>query len=113
MTTDEKAQQIGLAVSEYQAAKTDLAHLEQKVSQVGEVYKQVGESLANRSGMSDYKIEGGSFQVLYGRTGKGPLTDLLLDEAHLVALIKERDEARTTVRKLREKLKSLGITSVE
>jgi hypothetical protein len=113
MSGDEKAEQIGRAVTEYQTAKVELAHLEQKIRKIGEAYTEVGQALSERSSMRDFKIEGGHFHFLYRRTENENLAASLLNEQALVAVIIERDSARKRVSELRSRLNALGITNLE
>jgi len=114
MSEDEKAQQIGKVVTEYQAAKVALAHLEQKVKSVGETYAEVGEAIVPRGGGSSlgFKIEKNHLRLVYSRTGNELVTNLLNEES-LVSLIVEREEARNKCSALRTQLNSLGITNLQ
>lgn len=113
MSEDEKAQQIGKIVTEYQAAKVALAHLEQKVKSVGDAYTEVGEAIAPRTGASggNFKIEKNHFRLIYSRNEN--IAASLLNEESLVSLITEREEARNKAAALRAQLNALGITNLQ
>jgi prefoldin subunit 5 len=114
MSGDEKTQQIGQVVTEYQAAKVELAHLNQKLKTIGDVYTEVGRALTSAySSTGEFKIENGHFRFSYGRHGNQNLAASLLNEEALVAVIVERDAFEKKVQSLRAQMKSLGITNLE
>ncbi|MFZ1203731.1 MAG: hypothetical protein WAN97_05435 [Candidatus Acidiferrales bacterium] len=113
MSGDEKAQQIGQVVTEYQSAKVDLAHVEQKLKRIGNTYTEVGSALSGTSSMSDFKIENGHFQFVYPRHLTEPVGVNLLNEQELITVISERNRLSKQVAELRSQLQNLGITSVE
>jgi len=114
MSEDEKMQQIGLTVRQYQSAKVDLAQLNQKLAQVGETYKEVGHAIVNpMSSSGDFKIDGKHFHLVYSHAENENLSAKLLNEESLVALVVERDAAKEKVSNLRAQLNALGITNLE
>jgi hypothetical protein len=112
MSGDEKAQQIGQVVTAYQTAKVELAHLEQKLKKVGQVYTEVGQAL-EKGYQAEYKIENGHFRLSYSRSGNENISGILLNEETLVALLMEREAARKKTYELHTQLKNLGITNLE
>ena len=50
MSEDEKNAQIGAAVTEYQAAKVEVAHIEAKVEKVFEAYRDAGRTMDRHQG---------------------------------------------------------------
>ena len=113
MSGDEKAEQIGRVVTEYQTAKIDLAHLEQKLKKIGGAYTEVGQALCEGSSIREFKIEGGHLNFIYTRRGEENIASNLLNEEALVTVIVERDNARKKVSELRKQLNALGITNLE
>ena len=50
MGTDEKNQQIGVAVNEYQAAKVECGHIDRKIATVFAAYLDAGSSMDKQRG---------------------------------------------------------------
>lgn len=114
MTSDEKAQQIGRIVTEYQTTKVDLAHVEGKLKAIGAAYTQMGSSLGgSQSGYQDFKIEGGHIVYRYQRSGGEQLGQNLLGEEGLIGILNEREKLQKKLAELREQLRTLGITNLE
>jgi predicted ATP-grasp superfamily ATP-dependent carboligase len=114
MSGDEKEQQIGRTVTEYQRAKVDLAHLEKKLKTVAEIYQEVSKAVLHPiSGSGDYEVEDGKFKLRYALHENLNPADFILGHDALVALVGERDEAKKKADDLHAQLKSLGITSLE
>src|SRR5579884_4311763 len=111
MSGEEKAQQIGQLVTEYQAASVELAHANQRLKRIGEAFSEVGRALTSpRASSGDYRIENGQLKMLYTPPEAGNLAANLVSEKELIALIVERDEAQKKVTQLRSQLAALGIT---
>jgi hypothetical protein len=112
MTGEEKAAQIGAAVQKYQDAKVCLAHLDRSVGAVAEAYTDCGESLKrNPPNDSSYSVENGKLKLTYAKSADQ--AELLLDEAGLIALLDEREQARIRLKAAGDEMKSHGITSLE
>jgi hypothetical protein len=100
MSEQEKAMQIAEAVIEYQAAKVELAHIEDKLLAVGEAYSNAGNVFGRHRNAS------GPAELRY-LNGKD--LDLLLNGSELKDLMAERDAARKSMEVARARMASLGI----
>ena len=110
MSDEEKAIQIGKAVTECQEAKINLAQIEHKVKQVAEAYKEAARSFEIPPSSGEPQVVNGRVEFLYLRD-KGT-ADLLMNGAELAELLKERDSARSRVEAAANLLTSLGITTL-
>jgi hypothetical protein len=111
MTADDKNAQIGAAVSEYQVAKVEAAHIEQKIDKVFLAYREAGNTMdrQNRTPQEPTLVDG---KIKFGwYTGKVSAADIL-NEADLAALIVERDKARKRLEDAKKVMTSLGITGL-
>jgi hypothetical protein len=111
MTADDKNAQIGAAVSEYQGAKIEVAHIEQKIEHVFLAYREAGNTMdkAQRTPQEPTIVDG---KVKFGwYTGKITAADLL-NEKELIPLIMERDKARVRLEEAQKAMSRLGITGV-
>lgn len=113
MGEDEKAQQIGRAVSEYQTAKVDCAHIEQKVKRIFDTYQAAGDSMDSRkgSGLGEARLENGKVKLAWWSPEKFSVSDLL-NETDLAVVLAERDKARERLERAKKVMVSLGITGV-
>jgi hypothetical protein len=110
MSDLEKAQQIGEAVSEYQAAKVEAAHVEKKVEKVFHTYRQVGETMDTRRGTTyEPTIVNGKIQ--FGYSSFLNASDLLNGD-DLMKVLEERDQARKRLSEATKAMHSLGITGL-
>ena len=113
MSGEEKAAQIGLAVTEYQTAKVELAHVQKKVSTVADAYSIAADSMKNggKSPMDRPHIEMNTVKFPYSRNPNCAPT--LLNEAGVIALIRELESAEQRLKKADEEMKALGITNMQ
>jgi len=110
MSGDEKAAQIGNAVSEYQTAKIELAHIEKKIETIFETYRTVGACMdKSRGTVEPPKIKEGKLDLGWRSFDPGNL----LNSADLIAVIKERDTAQARLDDARREMRDLGITGVD
>jgi len=109
MSEDEKAQQIGGTLKKYSEAKITLAHLDTKLQNVSEAYKQVGQAI-EQSAAVRLAIDHGHIRLTYAKQFDGAY---LLDEPKLVELLNERSEAEKLVEQLSQQMKNLGISNVK
>ncbi len=111
MNVEDITLQIGQAVCEYQAAKLEVARVESKVSSLFHLYRRIGASLKDApDSRGEPKIING--KLAFPDPARECSASGLLDEAGLLALIHERDEARSRLWSARIKLQSLGITEL-
>jgi hypothetical protein len=111
MSEDEKNAQIGAAVSEYQAAKIALAHIEKKIEKVFWAYREVGRTMDKSHGtISEPKLENGTLK--FGLYGSNLDASDILNATDLAAVVAERDQARMRLRIAAESMTSLGINGV-
>jgi hypothetical protein len=111
MSDDEKARQIGDAVTEYQSAKIDAAHVQNKVERVFQTYREIGETMNRRHGTTtEPRISDG--KLIFGYTASKLSASDLFNEADLLNLIQERDKARGRLADARKFLDDLGITGI-
>jgi len=104
MGEDEKAQQIGMAVSELNAAKVERAHLEQKCKRVLAAYREAAKT------DSRVRIAGG--KVIFEGWSTAKPSDLM-NESELASFFLELHEARLRVEKAAQVTQSLGITALQ
>lgn len=104
MSNDEKQLQIAAAVTEYQAAKIECAHVETKIAQICQVFRQVGDSMLR--GGTGPKLVDGKLHFSYDR---GELASSLMNEGEFTALIVERDAARKRLSDAKLMMESLGL----
>jgi hypothetical protein len=109
--TRKKARQIGGAVTEYQSAKIDAAHVQTKVERIFMTYRLIGETMNKKHGSTtEPKIKDGN--IIFGYAGSSVSASDLLNEADLLILIQERDKARERLVDARKVLDDLGITGI-
>src|ERR1035441_3491777 len=107
MSEDEKNAQIGAAVSEYQAAKVDLAHVEKKISNVFTAYRQAAATMDSSHGtIAEPRLENG--KVVFGWNKEIVASDIL-NVRELAPLLEERDKARARLAKAQKGLADLGL----
>src|SRR5690242_3563697 len=113
MSGDEKNAQIGAAVSEYQAAKVEVAHIEQKIARIFATYLSAGKSMDKQHGsIQEPKLYDG--KLVMGWWGHEKLsTDDLLNAEALAGVIAERDKARQRLKAAKDKMENLGITGIQ
>lgn len=115
MTTDDKNAQIGAAVLEYQTAKAELGHLDQRIDHVFAVYREVGKTMDRHahSPIEYPTIVDGKLKLgwLYSSMPMTLSTDLL-NEKDLTALAQERDAARNRLEKAKAALDRLGVSNL-
>ena len=104
MSEDEKAQQIGMAVGELNAAKVECAHLEQKCKRILAAYREA----ANTD--SRVRIDRG--KVIFDGWSTAKPSDLM-NESELASFFLELHEGRLRVRKATRVMQSLGITALQ
>jgi hypothetical protein len=115
MTTEDKNAQIGAAVLEYQTAKAELGHLDQRIDHVFTVYREVGKTMDRHSHspveyptIADGKLKLGWF---YSNTKMDLSTDLL-NEKELISLVQERDEAHARLERAKAAMDRLGVSNI-
>lgn len=111
MGEDEKALQIGRATCEYQTAKTECAHIEQKIERVFKAYLDAGRTMDKHSG------SGNEPQLIDGRVKLGWHTpgvsfSDILNESELAIVLAERDKARKRLEDARKVMVSLGMANI-
>jgi hypothetical protein len=112
MGSDEKAAQVGEAVTEYQAAKVACAHIDLKIRKVFDLYLSAGNSMDWKSDKTFEPTITGDGKLKLGLfVHPGPYPELL-NESELTVLVIERDAARSRLDQARKTMESLGITSV-
>jgi hypothetical protein len=112
MSGDEKNAQIGAAVSEYQAAKIEVAHIEQKLDRIFKAYRDAGGTMDRQRGTtSEPTIENGKVKFGWGYEKINPAD--ILNVTDLAVVIEERDKARQRLRVAKDAMTRLGITGVE
>ena len=98
-------------MTEYQAAKTDCAHIDQKIRRVFTAYREAGGTMdASRGSISEPTVVDG--KVHFGYSGGRFSPSDLLNEADLTLLLIERDKARKRQQEAQKVMNSLGITGV-
>jgi hypothetical protein len=112
MGEDEKAAQVGHAVQEYQAAKIECAHIDQKINKVAESYRLVG----NAIGFS--VAENRQPQIVDGKLkfefpGVADHQLLLPNEPELTQLLIEREQSRAIRDDAKRRLNDLGIVGLD
>lgn len=111
MSDAEKAAQIGNAVTEYQNAKTDLAHHEKKIETIFRNYMEVGACMDRSRGTIDPpRVKDGKLDL--GWRGSKIDPSLLLNASELTKVVQERDEAQERFDRARRGLNDLGITGL-
>ena len=112
MTIDDKNAQIGVAVSEYQAAKVDLAHIEQKIERVFLAYREAGSMMdrQKRSPLQEPTIVDG--KISFGWYTTAVTAADILNEADLLVLVAERDKARQRLKVAKDRMNNLGIVGM-
>ncbi|MFZ0632432.1 MAG: hypothetical protein WA399_14165 [Acidobacteriaceae bacterium] len=112
MSGDEKAAQIGHAVSEYQTAKVELAHIKKKIDDIFRAYRQIGETMASSRGSgNEPRFVNGKLQ--FGWRPDMPESALLLNIAELSDVVRERDIVQTRFDAAQKALQDLGITGIQ
>jgi hypothetical protein len=112
MSGEEKAAQIGAAVTEYQDAKVNAAHIDKKISMVADAFYVAAEALRNNRTMVDAPIiEADMLRFPYSKNPN--CAQLLLNEAGLIKLLREREGAQQRLKKAHEEMTSLGITNLQ
>jgi hypothetical protein len=112
MSGEEKAAQIGNAVSEYQTAKVELAHIEKRIETVFSTYLKAGASMDRSRGTPSpprFKDE----QLIIGWYGGDVHLNNLLNAEELAKIVRERDEAQARFIRAKKSMEALGITSVD
>lgn len=111
MSGDEKNAQIGAAVSEYQAAKVEVARVEQKVERVFKAYRDAGGTMdRNHGSTSEPTLENG--KVKFGWSNDKIAATDILNVGDLAVLIEERDKARKRLKEAKQLMNSLGVTGL-
>ena len=110
MGDDEKVLQVGLAVSEYQAAKVNCAHIDKKIDRVFRAYRAAGETMDVHSRRAEPKLIDG--KVKFDWCSYDVSTSDILNESDLAVLLAERDAARKRLEEAKNSMHSLGMTSV-
>lgn len=111
MGEEEKAAQIGAAVTEYQAAKVECAHVDKKIESVSATYREAGAAMdKNRGSGSEPTITDTGIRFGYGNDRMDIRN--LLNGSELFDLLQERDKARARVDKAKKAMNDLGITAV-
>ena len=111
MSGEEKKAQIGEAVTAYQAAKTECAHIDQKIDRVYSTYRTVGETMnKTRGSIEETLIKDG--KLAFGYVSDRIDASFLLNASELTALILERDEARKRKDEAYLVMRDLGITNL-
>ncbi len=111
MNGDEKNAQIGEAVSEYQTAKIEVAHIEQKIDKVFLAYREAGNTMdrQHRTPQEPILVDG---KIKFGWYTANVTAADILNEADLATLIVERDKARQRLKMAKDIMNKLGITGV-
>jgi UDP-N-acetylglucosamine enolpyruvyl transferase len=104
MSDEEKQLQIAAAVTAYQAAKIECAHIDKKIGQICQVFRQVGDSMLR--GGTEPKLVDGKLHFSYDR---GEFAASLMNEAEFTALIVVRDAARKRLSDAKQMMESLGL----
>ena len=111
MGEDEKNAQIGAAVSEYQQAKIEVAHIEQKIERIFAAYREAGRTMDKHHGsISEPQLVDGG--VKFGWYAPNLSANDILNASDLAVVIGERDQARKRLKDATQKMNSLGITGV-
>ncbi len=110
MTADDKNAQIGAAVTEYQAAKTELGHIRQRVEQVFKTYREIGNTMdsRNRSPVEPPTIVDGKLKFGWFTPHEINTADLL-NETDLKALAVEYAKALQRVENAKATMGRLGV----
>jgi len=110
MSEEEKAQQIGVAVSELQVAKVERSHLEQKLERVLASYREAAKRLDKENYGRGVEITDG--KVTFGGWSSAKPNDLM-NESELAQFLLEFQASQIRVKKAIKVTQSLGITSVK
>lgn len=110
MSEDEKNAQIGVAVSEYQRAKVEVAHVERRIESVFQAYRAAGATMDSQRGTVHEPTLDNNGAIQFGYA-KVTASDIL-NAQDLAALIQERDRARSRLAKARDAMNSLGVTGL-
>jgi hypothetical protein len=108
MSEEEKASQVGTAVWAYDAAKTALAHIEEKIKKVQNAYKQAAES-----GNSPYPALRVVDGKLAGHSGTEAWMSYLMNESEFAALLSERGSCEADLKAKRAVMNSLGLGNIQ
>ncbi|MGA9986244.1 MAG: hypothetical protein WA383_14565 [Terriglobales bacterium] len=111
MTADDKNAQIGAAVSDYQTAKVELAHIEQKIDKVFLAYREAGNTM-DRYNKTPHEPTLENGRVKFAWYTKDVTAADILNEQDLAVLINERDTARVRLEHAKTIMTRLGITGV-
>jgi hypothetical protein len=107
MSEDEKAQQIDRLIQERQEAKNDLSHLTVKIGIISRVYSEVGKTLSYmRFEAIPFTFENGHFSISSSAVNR-EISDNLLNEKQLVAVLNDYNEARERVSWIESQLATL------
>jgi tetrahydromethanopterin S-methyltransferase subunit G len=111
MSEDEKNAQIGAAVAEYQQAKIEVAHIEEKIDRIFKAYREAGGTMDKHRGtVSEPTLIDG--KVKFGWYAPNVSAADILNETDLAVVIDERDKARKRLDEAHRKMRSLGITGL-
>ena len=110
MSNEEKLQQIGAATIAYQAAKVELAHIDQKIDRVFSTYREAGQTMDRRGSAHEPKLVNGKLQL--GWYNPNASAADLLNETDLTTLVTERDKARKCMEDAKKAMTDLGLINV-
>jgi len=108
MSDGEKESQIGIAVVAYKTAKTDLAHVQEKIKQVQDAYKK-----AAQSGSGPYPALRVVDGKLAGYSGPEAWMLRLMNESEFAVLLSERDSCEADLKAKRLVMDSLGLGNIQ
>ena len=110
MVENEKAQQIGMAVTELDNAKVEYAHLEYKLERTLCAYREAARKLDKANTESRIRIADG--KVTFEGWSGAKASDLM-NKQELSNFLLEHTRARIRVKKATQVTRSLGLTTLK
>jgi hypothetical protein len=111
MSGEEKAAQIGIAVTEYQTAKVELAHLEKILETIFKTYLDLGSCMdRSRGSVERPRIKDGKLSFGWRAHDFDPTN--LLNAEDLMKVLREQETAQARFDAAKKTLTDLGITGL-
>lgn len=102
MSEQEKIEQIGRVAAEYSDRKGELNHIEEKAAAVQRAYEMAA------NGFGNLRVSEGALTIHRKSSGAEGDVGMLLNTQELAELLEERDELRSSVKVVGDRLRALA-----